>query len=376
MKQLLKLEMVDRHSVRRTSIWVFTVVLMGVLGMISVAQTKSKTQTQPAVAAPSAGLQKLNIPYYDVSIEVVLWYPTRAPSRSIDAVSVQFDAAPNAPVKENKHPLVLVSHGTGGMNLGHYPLTVALARAGFIVASMTHPGDNFRDRSLIADKRYFSERPRQISHVLNALLADKQWGPLIDSERIGALGHSAGAYAVAALVGGEPDRPRLAAHCQTVNDDPACEYGDPAKGISQPVGKPFVLPADASNESSVKDDRIRSAVLLAPLGVVIAPDSLTKTNVPVKLVGAANDEILARQYHYEWIKSQLEQSPASARHSISLAEGTTHFSFLAPFKASFIEVTRSELGAIVEPLNGFDRTGFQARLAKEVVLWMQSTLER
>lgn len=346
----------------------FSLIVLSLLGIAGA--------THAQTAAPSAGLKKLHVAYYDVGIEVVVWYPTQAPSRLIDAVSVEFDAAPNAPVEQQKHPLVLVSHGTGGMNLGHYPLAVELARAGFIVASMTHPGDNFRDRSLIADERYFSERPRQISRVLDALLADKQWGPLIDSERIGALGHSAGGYAVAALVGGEPERPRLATHCQTVNDDPACEYGDPAKGITQQVGKPFVLPAEADSVSPVKDDRIRSAVLLAPLGVVIKPDTLTKTNVPVKLVGAANDEILARQYHYEWIKSQLEQSPVSAQHSISLAEGTSHFSFLAPFKASFIDATRSELGAIVEPLNGFDRAAFQAQLAKEVVLWMQLTLGR
>jgi len=348
----------------RSGVTALTLCVAGILGVQHAHAT-----------APSAGLSKLQVPYHVVGIELVIWYPTDGPSRAIDAFSVQFDGAPDGPLPTGEHALILLSHGTGGMNLGHYPIAIALARAGFIVVSMTHPGDNFRDRSLIADTRYFHERPRQISLVLDAILADAKWASLIDPTRIGAIGHSAGGYAVAALVGAEPDRSRLALHCQQVSDDPACAYGDPTKGLLSTAGERFELPASVQASGTVKDDRIRSAVLLAPFGAVIKPDSLSKTQVPVKLVGAAEDEILARKYHYEWIKAQLEKSPVSAQHAVSLAAGTSHFSFLAPFSPSFVEATRAKLGDIVVPKNGFDRRAFQEHLAREIVLWMQSTLK-
>ncbi|MFK7966314.1 MAG: alpha/beta hydrolase family protein [Burkholderiaceae bacterium] len=341
---------------------------------MSLAALGFSTHAVAQVPAPSAGISKLQVAYHDVGMEVVVWYPTQAPSRRINAVSVAFDAAPNGPIIENKHPLVLLSHGTGGMNLGHYPLATALARAGFMVASMTHPGDNFRDRSLIADERYFHERPRQISIVLDALLKDPKWAALIDQQSIGAVGHSAGGYAVAALVGAVPDRERLSAHCQSVDDDPACEYADPAKGLLNQADQIFELPMSVQKHARLKDERIKSAVLLAPLGAVIKAGSLVETTVPVKLIGAANDQVLARQYHYDWIATQLEQSPAQASHEVSTAPGTGHFSFLAPFQASFIEATRAQLGDIVEPPAGFDRAAFQAELSETVVRWMQKTL--
>ena len=342
----------------------------------SVAALVFSTHAGAQIQAPSAGISKLLVAYHDVGMEVVVWYPTQAPSRRINAVSVAFDAAPNGPTIQTEHPLVLLSHGTGGMNLGHYPLATALARAGFMVASMTHPGDNFRDRSLIADERYFHERPRQISIVLDALLKDAKWAGLIDERRIGAVGHSAGGYAVAALVGAVPDRKRLTAHCQTVDDDPACEYADPAKGLLNQAAQSFELPVAVQKHAHLKDERIRSAVLLAPLGAVIKADSLVETTVPVKLIGAANDQVLARQYHFDWIAEQLGQSPAQESHEVSTVPGTGHFSFLAPFQASFIEATRAQLGDIVEPPDGFDRAAFQTELSKTIVLWMQKTLAK
>ena len=63
----------------------------------------------------------------------------------------------------------------------------------FLVPSPSEIADIFwQDRSLISSGRYFSERPLQLSRVLDALLASPEWGARIPTERIGAVGHSAG----------------------------------------------------------------------------------------------------------------------------------------------------------------------------------------
>ena len=80
-------------------------------------------------------------------------------------------------------------------------------------------------------ERYFDERPRQASRVIDAILADPAWKGQITTDsrgpRVGALGHSAGGYTVLALAGARPDLPRLRQHCQAeASEDPIlCSIG-------------------------------------------------------------------------------------------------------------------------------------------------------
>ena len=335
----------------------------------------------PAPAA-QAGLATRRIRHHDTAIEVALWYPSTATERVLGAGPFRPRAAPDAPVLAGRHPLVLLSHGTGGMNLNHHDLAAALARAGFVVASLTHPGDNFRDRSLIADPRYFVERPRQVSRVLDALLADPDWAARLDATRIAAIGHSAGGYTVAALLGARPDLARLGAHCRAHRDDPACAYRDPSVGVTDASPTPFRLPADSPTDSradsragsradspagaDVADARIRAGVLLAPMGAVIAPDSLGAVRGPLRLIGAERDEVLARPYHYDYLREGLSGADAS------LAAGAGHFSFIAPIAPEW----RSALGPVAEDPPEFDRAAFHERLGPELARWLTQALKQ
>ena len=72
---------------------------------------------------------------------------------------------------------------------------------------------------------YFSERPRQVTRLIDALLRDPFWGERMERDdrgpKVGPLGHSAGGYTVLALVGGLADLSRIAAHCLAHHaDDP------------------------------------------------------------------------------------------------------------------------------------------------------------
>jgi predicted dienelactone hydrolase len=166
--------------------------------------------------AQHAGLRQTTIAHTSVA----LYYPSQTPARSIPmgAFTPQVGVAgvPDATFKG----LILLSHGIGGSELSHGRLAEGLARAGYLVAALRHPGDNWQDHTLVQSRAaaYFSTRPRQVSAVLDALLNDPQWKDRISRDaqgpKIGALGHSAGGYTVLALAGGTPDLARLARHCQ------------------------------------------------------------------------------------------------------------------------------------------------------------------
>ena len=267
-------------------------------------------QTEIAGTAPAAA-----------ATVVALYYPTQAPERAIPmgpfTVTVAPQAAPEATVKG----LIVLSHGTGGSELGHSSLAEALARAGYLVAALRHPGDNWQDTSLLKNSpaRYFDERPRQASRVIDALLQDPLWRDRIARDargpRIGAVGHSAGGYTVLALAGGEPDLARLQRHCaQERADDPIfCNTGDSGRTAAAALPAPTAGPADP---------RVRAVVALAPVGAVFSADSLARVRIPVALYIAESDRWLVPRFHGNWVAQHL---PGVETHRVANA---WHFAFM------------------------------------------------
>ncbi|MEZ5651680.1 MAG: hypothetical protein R3E87_14175 [Burkholderiaceae bacterium] len=319
-----------------------------------------------AHAAPyTAGLHRLEVPYFDTKIDVAIWAPARAPESHIEAGPFSPDAAAGAAIAAGRHPLLLLSHGTGGMNLNHHTLAAALARQGYIVAAPTHPGDNYRDRGMIADPRYWQERPRQLVVTLDALLASARFGGAIDDHRIGAIGHSAGGFAVGALAGLRPDRARLGAHCAR-SSDPACAYADPSFGVVDPRPQAFVLPADFAPASTVDDPRIGAVAMLAPLAAVFADDARARPQLRLMMIEAEHDEVLTRDDHAARLR-RLEPRVEAA-----VLDGAGHFGFMAPIAPRW----RPMLGMIARDPAGFDRAAAQTWLANRLGDWFDRSLGR
>ena len=136
---------------------------------------------------------------------------------------------------------------------------------------------------------FFTERPRQASRVIDALLSDPDWKDRIATDakgpRIGVLGHSAGGFTALALAGGQSDLSRIGAHCEKERaDDPLfCSMGrtgQPSQG--QPSqGLPALAP--------ITDKRVRAVVAMAPMGVVFTASSLAGIDIPVSVYAAQND---------------------------------------------------------------------------------------
>lgn len=305
-------------------------------------------------AAQNAGYRTLMVAG-EPSITVALFYPTDVPARAVTMGPWQPVVAPGAPSAEGPiKGLVVLSHGTGGTELNHHNLASRLARDGYLVAALRHPGDNWQDRSLISSARYFSERPQQISRVLDALLGNPEWGARIPAERIGAVGHSAGGYSVLALAGAQADPNRVAQHCSTVQDDPG--FCSLAKGPDSAEAAAVRGIAPAHRPVSVPDRRIRAVVALAPMAVVFTPESLAGVTVPVRVIVAERDAVLNGKYHGEHVVAHLPGARAST------ATGAGHFAFMA--QATF--PLPSAAGDAAANPSGFDRAAYLLDLEDQV----------
>lgn len=288
---------------------------------------------------------------------VALYYPTQAPARAVQMGPFAPLVAIEAPPEANVKGLIVLSHGTGGSELGHSSLAEALARHGYLVAALRHPGDNWQDSSLLRDHpdRYFVERPRQVSRVIDAILLDPQWAGRIardaNGPRVGAVGHSAGGYTVLALAGGQPDLQRIARHCASErSEDPIfCRTGQMPPRAMSAASAPAADPA-------LRDDRVRAVVAMAPVGALFTASSLASIRVPVALYVAEKDRWLVPRFHGEWIAQNLPGV------EIRRVPNAWHFAFLDP-PGMPIPSEDGDLGA--DP-PGFDRKAFLGRLSHEL----------
>lgn len=144
------------------------------------------------------------------------------------------------------YPLIIYSHGTFGFASNAMHFVNALVEAGYVVAAADYPltSRNAFTRIKFADISDTSEQVKDISFIIDSLLADPELGKLIDSERIGTTGHSLGGVtsyfasfgmrtrdarikASAPIAGGDP--------VQTALDNPMGFAGAGNAAISVPV---------------------------------------------------------------------------------------------------------------------------------------------
>lgn len=324
----------------------------------------------PAAAQVGVQRQSWTVPDAQgqgVQVAGMVWYPSAAPAASLRWGPFDVHATPGAPATAGAHPLVLVSHGTGGHELAHAWLAERLAAQGYVVLSLRHAGDNYEDRSAVARPDYFTERPRQVSRVLDQFLAQPAWAALVDPQRIAALGHSAGGYTVLALAGARPDRARVPAHCGAqgeglVADAVMCRLGGFSAERPAPAG---AATRPAAELPDLRDPRIRAVVADAPLGQPIAPDSLAAVQVPVRISYGSADEVLTPRFHGQALCQALPQARCER------SEGAGHF---ALFQAGTGPMGSAAGDAAADPA-GFDRRAWQAQAGARISAFLADALK-
>jgi predicted dienelactone hydrolase len=312
--------------------------------------------------ASQVGWRQITLPSTtpnEAPIVVALYYPTQAPARAVPMGPFTVRAAIQGPPEATFKGLIVLSHGNSGTELGHSSLAEALAQSGYLVAALRHPGDNWQDRSLLqaSSARYFTDRPQHVSRVIDALLRDPAWSERIAKDaqgpRVGAIGHSAGGYTVLALAGGQPDMPRISAHCQAHSgDDPIfC-------GVVQ-TGRPTTSTATTTTTPSIpplQDARVRAVVALSPLGVVFSAESLAKIRIPIAIYEAEQDRYLVPRFHAQWITRNV---PNTEFHRVPNA---WHYAFMDTPSMPIA----SPDGDLAANPPGFDRQAFLQQLQREL----------
>jgi len=294
----------------------------------------------------------------------MVFYPSEvAPGTTvIGAYTVAANAG--APPTPGAKPLIVISHGHGGSMLGHHDLATALAREGYVVTTLEHPKDNYRDTTGAGTPEVLAGRPRQVSAMISHLLAQPRWKALIDPSRIGVAGFSAGGYTSLLLVGAVPAFERINGYCERHPDDPEmCWFARlSADERTQSLAD---LHAGLTRWGATADPRVRAAFVMAPLSLFFDGQGLATTTRPVFLYYAQDDHVLLpdeNALHIRPLLKNLVDAKAVA--------DADHWVFMAPCTAALAARVKD----ICNDPPGVDRAKAHAQIDADALAFFARTL--
>lgn len=324
------------------------VLLLLVAGIGTVAVTSAIQSPQPV------GFRLVQVPDdTGGGFPAGVWYPTTATPRPTTLIGMQLlNVASDGPVKGDKLPLIVISHGNGGGPGSHADLAMALAGAGYVVAAPMHAGDNYLDQSALSTSDWLPGRTREFISTLEYIVG--AWPELnrIDASRIGAYGFSAGGFTVLTAIGAKPDLGLVAPHCAQ-QPEFVCELLRQAKS-------PLLAASPAVRSEFRLDARIRAAVVAEPgLGFTMAGPALSQVSVPVQLWSADGDADGRANVPYASNTGPV-RTGLGAHVDFHMVAGARHMSFLTP------------CGLIGPPAlcgepTGFDRKAFHTAMNARVI---------
>lgn len=295
-----------------------------------------------------------------------VFYPTSTPTHGTTAFGpYDVAAAPGAPALAGAWPLVVISHGHGGSDLGHHDLASYLARHGFVVATFEQPGDNFHDQSGSATSKVLVGRAIEARAVIDTMLADAHWKPLIDPARIGVAGFSAGGYTGLLVVGAQPRFDLFIGYCHRHPDD--METCGPAKKLTPEQAAAYLaaIQHDLTRWGDTADPRVKAAFVMAPLSLVFDKTGAGAIDRPVDLWYGQHDHVLLPSENALHIKP-LVRTLAQV-HEVPKAD---HWVFLAPCSAALAK----DAGEICKDPPGVDRAKVHQRINANAAAFFRKVL--
>ncbi len=309
-----------------------------------------------ATPAQSAGFEQVMVPDPGgAALEVGIWYPSKALAAPQRLGLFEQTVADGGTVAGRDLPLIVMSHGTGGSFEGHYDTALALADAGFVVAAVTHTGDNYREQIQLGR---LENRPRHIKVLIDYMLASWQHHDALDPSRIGMFGSSAGGFTAVVAIGGTPDMMTVAPYCAAHPDEWSCRMLKDRK---------INVSANITGQWNwVHDRRIVAAVIASPaLGYAFSAEALSSVTVPIQLWRGDSDEILPHPNYAQAIYDRLPVKP-----EYHVVPNAGHFAFLAPCTPALAAVAPE----ICRDPPGFDRVAFHREFDPAVMAFFKAKL--
>jgi predicted dienelactone hydrolase len=311
---------------------------------------------EDARPAWDAGVKLVSIddPLEAGSIEGAVFYPTAAPAGATEVGIWALDARPEAPVANGRFPLILLSHDYGGTRFSHNDSAIYLARRGFVVMALTHPGDDPRDPGGWWTDRALIGREYDLRAALDGILADLELGPHINADRIDVAGHGLGGYSALVLAGAKPDFARLARYCR----DPSAADAT----CTAETGPPAIRPG----LGLFQDPRIKAAFLMAPgPGYLFDRDGLKAVTIPIHIDEPTDDRAMKAAHNAERIRDLLPSPPEYVR-----LKDVGHDVFVAPCPGPL----RAGIPEICTDAPGIDRVAIHRQVNAEMADFFRRAL--
>lgn len=300
-----------------------------------------------ATLAHAAGFAFIEVPADKdgPALRGAVWSPCSTPPGRIDLAPLVLQGTRDCPVAGQGLPLVVVSHGAGGSALGHHDTAATLADAGYVVAAISHPGDNFQDLSRQGYLSAFASRPVDMKRLTDYMLGAWPQRAQLDAGKVGFFGFSRGGYTGLVAIGAVPDWTSRQDLCSPLSTRPLC--GEIRRKE---------IPA-----TPAPDPRIRAAVIVDPLSVFDAK-GLGHVKTPVQLWASALGGDGVTLHSVETVRQGLPSAP-----DWHLAANAGHFAFLAPCSPALAEAAPD----ICRDAPGFDRVAFHQKFNAQVVTFFQ-----
>jgi predicted dienelactone hydrolase len=304
-------------------------------------------------------------------LSAVLWYPApdagATESVGENPAFVGIPAIRDAAMVDGQHPLVVLSHGYSGSWRNLSWLAAELVGKGYIVAAPNHPGTTTFDRSAREAAKLW-ERPRDLSRLIDALLADKAVASRIDAKRIAAIGHSLGGWTVASLAGARFDAAQFAVDCKVNTSPRACS-------LSAELGPDAVGDARKKLEHDLRDPRI-GAIVSLDLGLArgFTPQSLAAFRTPALVIAAGTD---IGDMPADLESGYLAKGLPTSTSEYLVVPDALHFSFMQickPGAADMIEAETPGDGIVCKDGGTRDRAAIHREVADRIVTFLGVTL--
>lgn len=260
-----------------------------------------------ALAAPvaRAGVGLAQLPGEQEDGPVTVFYPTDAADRPVQRGPFTLQAAAEAAPARGNGRLIVLSHGSGGAPWPQSDLARRLVEAGFVVALPEHRGDNWKDQSEIGPASW-KRRPAEVSRAIDAVARDARFAPLLQLDRVGMWGMSAGGHTALTLAGGRWSPAQLLRHCEAhlAEDFATCAgpsvrlQGDWLDGAKKSVVLAVARRRlDDAQWYAHEDPRIQAVVAEVPFSVDFDLASLARPRTALGIVQAQQDRWLTPRFH-------------------------------------------------------------------------------
>jgi predicted dienelactone hydrolase len=334
--------------------------------LISAALCAVPLAAQTASAEQPVGAVTIEMDNNSRKFPVELWYE---PVSGTNAEEFSF-RAPLRPIRiargveprrdVARRPLIAISHGNWGTRYSQGWLALKLVSAGYVVVSTSHPG-TLADDQTVAGRFRLWDRAADVSFVLDRILNDPKWAPLVDGRRIGFVGHSFGGWAGVSLAGGRYDPIRQRTFCEnSAKKDFYCD-----NMLKDDVSR--LQAADA--DRSFQDARIRAYYIMGSgPGQGFSEESLKAISAPFVIDTAQFDESLEPQAN----SSALARLISGAR---EIRRPVGHFVYVPECRPIIGPMLTRVAGIpICNDPDGVDRAAAHQDVARDVIQFFNTQL--